>query len=155
MPVVGDISWWIYGALALLAGAGALVLNFLYQRSRLWFNLAIGAVTVGLLAYGVADTHRRNHRTQQLAAKGVGGVAHVERKWTAYLSDYQVYYLVCRYAAPNGRSFCLRAEVNSNRWASLNIGDTVSIVYLPQSPGVSVLEEEIAPWRYEFQGETR
>jgi hypothetical protein len=145
-------------AIALIAAVFLLILItvgvslWIGFSARQWGAILIGIILLALLSYNIWRLVQRGYQMRQLALDGVASIAYVEDKRSfRSKGGGKRYFLTYRYTLPDGHTFQHTPALTGRRWSSLQVGDTVRIVYLPQRPQVSALEEDVAPVRQALQ----
>ncbi|MCS7037043.1 MAG: DUF3592 domain-containing protein [Saprospiraceae bacterium] len=120
--------------------------------ARQWEAVAFGVILAGLVGYNVWRLAQRALQMRRLATEGVAAVAYVEeihaRRSTR---GGRRYWLTYRYTAPDGRTLRHTPAVSSEQALRLKSGDLLRIVYLPENPAISALEEDVEKMRRALQ----
>lgn len=120
--------------------------------ARQWGAVLFGVVLMGLVGYNLWRVAQRGLQMRHLVLEGVVGTAYVEEKRSFRTTrGGKRYRLTYRYTAAGGQTFRHTPDVTGDFWLSVNVGDPVRIVYLPENPHISALEEDVEKMRRALQ----
>ncbi len=135
--------------LLLLVIVTSLVVGF---SARQWGAILFGVVLMGLVGYNLWHLAQRGLQMRRLALEGVAGTAYVEdKKALRSTRGGKRYRLTYRYTTADGQTFRHTPSVTGDLWLSVNPGDPVRIIYLPENPHISALEEDVEKMRQALQ----
>lgn len=135
--------------LLLLVIVISLVVGF---SARQWGAVLFGVVLMGLVGYNLWRVAQRGLQMRRLALEGVVSTAYVEdKKSFRSTRGGKRYRLTYRYTTAEGQTFRHTPDVTGDLWLSVHPGDPVRIVYLPENPHISALEEDVEKMRRALQ----